>query len=349
MRLTTSLPSAPLSNLSQQWENLLGRLGLYSLPSQSSSLGVVSTLTAAPPAIEIELPAQWVSLPTQLGAAPTPQRGEVRPEPEAVFAASVVVAAPVPAMLTVHLLGAFRVAVNDHPMHWSRSRSQALFKYLLTHRERSIPRDVLMETFWPESDPDDARNCLNNALSKLKQALLPFTHKRVVIYERGAEAYGLNPDLCFWLDVEEFKRRVATGRRLEAAGSLGCAVSEYEAAMSLYQGDFLAEDPYEGWPVEMRERLRTHYLETLDRLSEIYFSREQYTACAELCQRILAHDNCREDAHCRLMRCYCRQSQYPMAVRQYQACVEALQTELDVSTAPATTQLFERIRRRECV
>jgi hypothetical protein len=38
-----------------------------------------------------------------------------------------------------------------------------------------------------------------------------------------------------------------------------------------------------------------------------------------------------------------------MAVRQYQACVEALQTELDVTQAATTTQLLERIRRRECV
>jgi DNA-binding SARP family transcriptional activator len=167
----------------------------------------------------------------------------------------------------------------------------------------------------------------------------------VVIFE-GSE-YCLNPDLHLWLDVDEFDRHVKTGRLLGAAGKTAAATAEYELAIGLYQGDFLADDPYEEWPVLMREHLRVAYLDTLDRLSHIYFGREQYAACSTLCQLILDRDNCREDAHCLLMRCYSRQDQHHLALRQYQACVEALRTELDVAPAPITTQLYERIRRRE--
>jgi DNA-binding SARP family transcriptional activator len=49
------------------------------------------------------------------------------------------------------------------------------------------------------------------------------------------------------------------------------------------------------------------------------------------------------------MRCYSQQGQPNLALRQYQACVEALRTELDVEPEPPTTQLAERIRRRERV
>jgi hypothetical protein len=38
-----------------------------------------------------------------------------------------------------------------------------------------------------------------------------------------------------------------------------------------------------------------------------------------------------------------------LALRQYHAYVEALRKELDLAPAPATTQLYERIRRREQV
>jgi hypothetical protein len=47
------------------------------------------------------------------------------------------------------------------------------------------------------------------------------------------------------------------------------------------------------------------------------------------------------------MRCYAGQEQIPLALRQYQVCVEALQRELDVTPEPATTQLAERLRRHE--
>jgi DNA-binding SARP family transcriptional activator len=146
-----------------------------------------------------------------------------------------------------------------------------------------------------------------------------------------------------WLDVEEFEHLVSAGQRLESRNQ-SAAVSEYEAAISLYQGDFLQENPYEGWTVLTRESLRMAYLNTLDSLSRIYFSQERYAACIMASQRILDRDRCREDAHCMLMRCYSRQGQDHMALRQYQMCVESLRLELDVGPAPGTTQLIQQIR-----
>jgi DNA-binding SARP family transcriptional activator len=168
----------------------------------------------------------------------------------------------------------------------------------------------------------------------------------VILYRDGA--YSITPDMQVWLDVEEFERLVHAGQRLESRNQ-SAAVSEYEAAISLYQGDFLQENAYEGWTVLTRESLRMAYLNTLDSLSRIYFSQERYAACVMTCQSILDRDRCREDAHCMLMRCYSRQGQDPMALRQYQACTEALRLELDVAPAPATTRLFQQIRQHQRV
>jgi DNA-binding SARP family transcriptional activator len=49
------------------------------------------------------------------------------------------------------------------------------------------------------------------------------------------------------------------------------------------------------------------------------------------------------------MRCYSRQGQHNLALRQYQVCFEALHAQLDVEPEETTTQLAERIRRRERV
>jgi DNA-binding SARP family transcriptional activator len=126
-------------------------------------------------------------------------------------------------------------------------------------------------------------------------------------------------------------------------------MAEYELAVSLYQGDFLADDPYEEWPVLTRERLRLTHLDTVDRLSYLYFSQGRYAPCVALCQRIVERDPCQEDAHRRLMRCYSRQGQLHLALRQYRICAEALRAELGVDPAAETTALYEQIRRRESV
>lgn len=198
-----------------------------------------------------------------------------------------------------------------------------------------------MDVFWPDAQSETARNNLNVAIHAIRRVLRGVIDLPAVVYRDGA--YSIAPDLQVWLDVEEFERLVSAGQHLESRNQLA-AVAEYEAATSLYQGDFLQENPYEGWTVLTRESLRMAYLNTLDSLSRIYFNQERYAACIMACQRILDRDRCREDAHCMLMRCYNRQGQDHMALRQYQACVEALRLELDVGPAPATKRLFQQIR-----
>jgi DNA-binding SARP family transcriptional activator len=250
--------------------------------------------------------------------------------------------------LTAYLLGPFRITLNGCPIEsWPSARGRSVLKYLLTQRDRAVPREVLMDLFWPDASPESARNSLNVALHGLRQALRVAGDQQVIIFENGA--YRFSPELSIWVDVDEFERGFQAARRVEATGQIEAAAAEYEVAISLYQDDFFVDDPYEEWPVLTRERLRMMFLEALDRLSQIYVGRGQYAACISLCQRILARDNCREDVHCRLMRCHTYQGQQNLALRQYQLCAEALRAELDVEPAPATAELCERIRRREAV
>jgi len=248
--------------------------------------------------------------------------------------------------ISVHMLGRFLMSIQNVALKLPSSRSQSLLKYLMLNHKQNIPREVLMDVFWPDAEPETARNNLNVAIHAIRRALRGVVERPVVIYRDGA--YSIAPDMQVWLDVEEFKCLVSAGQRLESRNQ-SAAVSEYEAAISLYQGDFLQENPYEGWTVLTRESLRMAYLNTLDSLSRIYFSQERYAACIMACQSILDRDRCREDAHCMLMRCYNRQGQDHMALRQYQACVEALRLELDVAPAPATTRLVQQIRQHKRV
>ncbi len=263
---------------------------------------------------------------------PSPQRAESGPAHQ----------------INAYLLGNLRVIIDENIVETLLSgRGRAVFAYLLCHSAHPIPREVIMEAFWPEASPEAARNSLNVAIYSLRQSLKAILESPVILFQDNA--YLLNPDLGRWLDTEDFEGCVQEGRRYEAAGQLSAGARSYEKAISLYQGDLLADFPYEEWVVLERERLRVLYLETLDRLSLIYFSQNQYTSCVNLCNRMLTYDSCREDAHCRLMRCYARQGQGHLALRQYQACVEALRSELDVAPSSPTIQLYEQIRRRENV
>jgi DNA-binding SARP family transcriptional activator len=63
------------------------------------------------------------------------------------------------AVLAARMLGSLVVSLNGTVIDTSSSRrTRQVLSYLLLRRRAAIPRDVLMETFWPTAPPDSARN-----------------------------------------------------------------------------------------------------------------------------------------------------------------------------------------------
>jgi DNA-binding SARP family transcriptional activator len=250
--------------------------------------------------------------------------------------------------MTVHCFGSFHISINDQALEkWAGSRALSVLKYLLIHRKQETSREILMDIFWPDSTPEAARNNLNVAIHHLRKLFQAINDFPIIVFEKGF--YYLNHQLQIWMDVEEFERHLQTGHRLKTSGDTHSALREYEIAGSLYQGDFLEDDLYGDWTVFDRERLKVAYIDMLTHTSQIYFNQGQYANSINVCHAILERDNCREDAHCLLMRCYSCQGQHHLALRQYQTCVDALRAELDIAPDPSTVQMSERIRRRELV
>lgn len=273
-------------------------------------------------------------------------RGAESPSPLGALPAR---AEGVPPDLAAHLLGELRIAFHGRPVEtWASGRGRVVLEYLLVHRHSKVRRDRLMSVFWPDVSPDAARNSLNVAIHGLRQSLRAVAGDTAVVIHQD-QAYLIEPTLDVWVDIEAFEERLASARRHLASAELPQARAQFEAAICLYQGEFLADDPYEEWAVVRREHLRLCYLDALDRLSTLRLNSGDYTGCIEVCLKLLACDNCREDAHCRLMRCYSRQGQLQLALRQYNSCAAALRRELGVAPDPATTELFDHIRRREAI
>ena len=246
-----------------------------------------------------------------------------------------------PPALTVYCLGPFRVFQNGELLEdWNGQKGLSILKFLIAHRDSSISKDVLMDVFWPEADPEAARRNLHQAIYSLRQTLRRRDpDAQHVRFENNQ--YLLNPDLRIWVDVAEFEAHLHRGRLLETEGQLATAMNEYGVATTLYQADFLVEDLFEDWPHMQREQLRRAYLEIADRLSEYYLQQEDHAAAIALCQKILALDNCEEEAHRRLMRCFLAQGQRHLAIRQYHTCTQTLQEELDVPPSAETDALYE--------
>lgn len=247
--------------------------------------------------------------------------------------------------LQVYFFGNFRVAINNqHVDKWCSHKAKLLFAYMLLNRRHLVPRDVLMDRFWPSTQASSARDSLNVTIHTIRQKLAEAGGQHSYLLFKD-ECYCINPEVLIWVDVEEFMKHRQRSYRGDARMNLPVVIQELEAARKLYTADFMEEDLYNDWVSMERENLREMYLDTLDRLSDCYVLTNNTPVASVLCEKILEKDNCREDIHRRLMACYYRLGSRNKALRQYKKCEEILKAELECVPTQPTRQLYEEIRR----
>jgi ATP/maltotriose-dependent transcriptional regulator MalT/DNA-binding SARP family transcriptional activator len=249
--------------------------------------------------------------------------------------------------LRVQVLGGFRlwrgreeVAASD----WKRRKARELFLYLITHRERMVEREQIIENLWPHLEPEAALRDYKSAYSTLCNILEPARQRNSpsAYIDRDETRYGLRSEADLWLDAAEFRRLARHGDTLWQQDQ-GSALAHYREALALYQGDYLQAFPYAEWCSEERERLLTRYLRTAERVAQALVEREAWSEAIQVGEAILTRDNCWEEAYRLLMRAYAGAGNRAQAARVYQQCQERLSEELGVAPAAQTTALYDEI------
>jgi SARP family transcriptional regulator, regulator of embCAB operon len=271
---------------------------------------------------------------------PRPVHSHEQSDSGATVAVSDEQAAP---LVAVHFLGTFRLMINGVEVDTaSRRRSRDVLAYLLAHGPRPVPQEVLMDVFWPAAEPDAARNSLHVSLSLARRAFGAAWPEPVI--ERRFAGYRITDRVKVWSDVEHFEASCDAGRRADRAGNRENAVRSYEAACQLYEGDFLAEEPYTDWAASPRDRLRLQAVEIQTRLLDLYLERADYGPAILLGRQILTLDPCNEQVHRRLMTCYSEAGQRHLALSQYRRMAVALWEAFQVHPSAEATALYSSLR-----
>jgi DNA-binding SARP family transcriptional activator len=241
--------------------------------------------------------------------------------------------------IAVYCLGTFQLSLRGRQVDtWRAVKPRTLFQYLISHRQRAVARDTLVDALWPDPDTAPSGSALKVVVHRVRKLLKQTTPGLEI--QATDEGYRLDGQEL-WVDVEEFERWCYVGRRYEGDGRAEEAAASYARAASLYRGDFLEDVPDE-WVILRRERLKDQYLLALARLADAAFADLDYEQCIERCQQILTHDPCREQAYRFLMLCYAHLGQRSRVQRWYDVCVQTLRSELDVEPEADTRDTYSR-------
>lgn len=247
--------------------------------------------------------------------------------------------------VSIHLLGRFEIIREGQRLRadeWSRRKAAALLKYLAIHKR--LVKDQAIDLFWSESDIETGANNLYRTLHELRQTLNKSlgqgTDQAVFQFEDGV--LSLNDSV--WVDAAEFERLCSIRAKpsTERIGSL-------EQAIALYQGNLLPDDLYDEWTITLRESLRRQYHDASLALAALYRDAHQYERIFPLLTPLLAQDKADEPVHRELMRAHALAGRRHDALRQYQACMDALASELDLTPEPETAALYTQILNGELI
>ena len=274
----------------------------------------------------------------KLMASPEPSSVRLRPGP-----APLTKSAGRTPSVAFYCLGKFRVEVDGTPVETpGRGKALKILKFLVQAQVRSCPRELLLETFWPESEPEAASNRLRVALHAIRHVFSRSANAGgVIVYQNGG--YGLDSSLDLWIDADEFEGLWNQGVRFDHDGRRTEAVQIYEAAELFYLGNYLEEDLYEEWTLLRRETLRDAYLHLLGKLASWCMEDRDYGSCIARCHKLLAEDPYREDAYRLLMQCYVFMGQVATALHWYEICADNLRKGLDAAPSLQTTDLQRQI------
>ena len=252
------------------------------------------------------------------------------------------------AQIQVFTLGRTEVVTPQGPLggDWLDQRAGQLLRYLACERHRVVPTEEIAESVFSHAQ----RTTLNTVryfIHALRKKLEPGRPKHgrasVVLARHGG--YTLN-NAVVWIDADEFEAQVKAGLAALAYGERATAADHFERAVSLYQGDFLADEPYAEWALLERERLRALVEKPLRALSELHAD-DPEVAAAYL-ERLAQMEPLDGEVQHELLRLWVRQGRLSRAARHYRAFQQRLLrefgehpgfslSEIVVASAPGST------------
>jgi hypothetical protein len=161
--------------------------------------------------------------------------------------------------IKIRTLGRFSIEVVGKPLAIGRKAPHRQFdvlKVLVALGGASASIGAVMDTLWPHSDGDRAREALDKTLQRLRRSL---GYDQAVKTRDGK--IWLNPDLC-WIDALAFEALIDAMRRpgTAATSTPESLQADVHRACQLYGGPFLASESDRPWAFPLRERLAQKYL-----------------------------------------------------------------------------------------
>jgi DNA-binding SARP family transcriptional activator len=250
--------------------------------------------------------------------------------------------------IAVRTFGSFQLAYDGRPVErWKAGKARHLLQFLLLRRGRTVSRDALYESLWPDapwsknsSSLKVAAHMLRNVLDSHPAATADGPALRLLTRESGyrLEAHGVS------IDYETFERLVDRAHAAQLRDDRVAAAALFGEAAALYCDDFLPDVGYD-WAAAQREWLRSRLLCAFTFLTDTSIRCGDHLGVLAWCRRMLDVEPFHEETYRALMLTHAHLGQLAQVQRWYELCVARLRDHLQVVPDLTTQRIYRRALR----
>jgi len=189
--------------------------------------------------------------------------------------------------LYITLLGDFDIKMNNKsiiPQSKKSSKLIRLLEYFLTFKNKELIPETIIENLWMDSGSQDPMNMIRGQIFRLRQLLkemLPDEETLKINFEDVYYILEVSEDVI--IDTDEMEDFIRAGdAQLEE--DVEKSILLYNSAIEIYKGTYLSKYDYEMWLVPIRSYYRKKYLKTIQKLVEIYKTKNNQDSIIELIQ-----------------------------------------------------------------
>src|SRR5213080_1286851 len=257
-------------------------------------------------------------------------------------------------LLRLAVLGPPEVSHDGRRLSFALRKAQALLLYLAVEGGLH-PRSQLAALLWPDSEPQDARKALRNALTLLRHLLADrdASARAPSHLLSQQELLGLDPQAPLELDLEVVQQAYQQAQRhstLPSQEQRAALVAQVQHALALVRGPFLEgfwlreESGFDHWVQQQQQQwqVRLHHL--FERLSSWQESGGELELARATLTRWLTLDALSEEASRRLMRVDLALGDASAALQVYATLRARLAQELQVKPSAETVALADQMR-----
>jgi DNA-binding SARP family transcriptional activator len=195
--------------------------------------------------------------------------------------------------LRIELFGEFAIIGNGKRITENTKKSSKvwrLLQYLITHRNRSIPQEELLEVFCGDQvDGGNPGSVLRTMVYRARSALEKGGIENaasIIVAKSGG--YSINKNIECTTDVEEFEELIKKAETPDIKSDVKLNLLLH--ATALYKGDFLPNSNSDMWVVPLVRWYRTMYLDAVHDALELLNMFQRSREAAELCTKALGVD-----------------------------------------------------------